>query len=336
MTMVDTPLVSVCIPTFQHVNYIAQCLESVLRQRTSFPFEIIVGEDDSTDGTRQICEQYALKYPDKIRLFLRKSEEKIVINGKKTGRLNLIQNFKAAKGKYIAMLDGDDYWCDDEKLQKQVAFLEAHPDHAICFHPTYKNVNGKENRSTTTFRKWKEEKSFSILDIAAGDILMSTCTCMFRNNMSNDLPDWFWEIPFIDYALHTWNAQFGKVGFIPDCMSFYRMHTQSMWAMQPKTFRLRLMTDLLHIMIPQFSGDVQKALLKHQAKEYKKLLPFLLNEKDTDQIQFLIQRCAAYPHNFQSALLTDSLLTLHHKLHQTKSYQLHTFLVKARKLIPKW
>ena len=101
------PLVSVCIPTYQHAAYIRQCLDSVLQQQTSFPFEIIIGEDDSTDGTREICLDYATRYPDQIRLFLRKEEEKIIINGNKTGRYNIIQNFREARGKYIAMLDGD-------------------------------------------------------------------------------------------------------------------------------------------------------------------------------------------------------------------------------------
>ena len=124
------PVVSVCITTYNHAGFIAECLDSVLMQETDFPFEIIVGEDESTDGTREICIQYAEKYPDKIRLFLRSEKDKIYINGNKSGRYNYLENLKAAKGKYIATCDGDDFWTDPLKLQKQVHFLEANPK---CF-----------------------------------------------------------------------------------------------------------------------------------------------------------------------------------------------------------
>ena len=81
-----TPVISVCVQTYQHKNYIRQCLDSVLSQKTNFPFEIILGEDDSTDGTREICLEYAAKHPDLIRLFLRSEKDKIYIDGRKTGR----------------------------------------------------------------------------------------------------------------------------------------------------------------------------------------------------------------------------------------------------------
>lgn len=330
------PVVSVCIPTYQHVKYIAQCLDSVLCQKTTFPFEIIIGEDDSTDGTREICRRYAQQHPDKIRLFLRKEEEKISINGKKTGRYNILQNFKEANGKYIAMLDGDDYWCDENKLQKQVAFLEAHPDHALCFHPTYKNIEGIEELASGNFKKWKEQRSLTITDLAAGDYFILTCSCMFRNGLYADFPDWFWHIPFVDYALHVWNAQFGKVGFIPDRMAFYRLHHESMWSTKSEAFRIRMMIDLLHLMIPRFDGEVQAALVKQQYRLYTKLLPYLLNQKDSAQLQFLLQRSAAYGEELQSAWITENMFLLHRQSTQGKTFKLHHILNKARKLAAKW
>ena len=115
----DKPLVSVCIQTYQHAPYIRECIDSVLMQETNFPFEIILGEDDSTDGTREICIEYHNRHPDIIRLFLRSEKDKIYINDEKTGRFNYIQNLKEAKGRYIALLDGDDYWISKNKLQQQ-------------------------------------------------------------------------------------------------------------------------------------------------------------------------------------------------------------------------
>lgn len=117
------PLVSVCITTYNHAAFIAECLDSVLMQETDFPFEIIVGEDDSTDGTREICKAYAEKYPDKIRLFLRSENDKIYINERKTGRFNFIENLNAARGEYISICDGDDYWITVNKLKIQYDYL---------------------------------------------------------------------------------------------------------------------------------------------------------------------------------------------------------------------
>ncbi len=127
------PKVSVCIQTYQHVYYIKQCLDGILMQQTTFPFEILLGDDASTDGTREICKKYAHKHPDKIRFFLHHRENNIAINGNPTGRFNFIYNLYNARGNYIALCEGDDYWTDPLKLQKQVDFLEENPDYGLCF-----------------------------------------------------------------------------------------------------------------------------------------------------------------------------------------------------------
>lgn len=130
----EKPVVSVCVMTYQHVNYIKDCLDGILMQKTDFPFEILLGEDASKDGSREICIKYAQKYADKIKLFLHHRENNIKINGSFTGRFNFLYNLFSAKGKYIALCEGDDYWTDPLKLQKQVDFLEANSDHSLCFH----------------------------------------------------------------------------------------------------------------------------------------------------------------------------------------------------------
>lgn len=129
-----TPLVSVVILAYNKAPYIADCLDHILDQKTNFPIEILIGEDDSTDGTRSICQEYASKYPDTIQLFLRRQSDKKEVLGKKSMHWNFVETMNAAKGKYIAYCDGDDFWIDPNKLQKQYDFLEAHPDYAICTH----------------------------------------------------------------------------------------------------------------------------------------------------------------------------------------------------------
>jgi len=114
------PIISVCVQTYNHSNYIRHCLNSILEQQTNFDFEILLGEDASTDGTREICIEYAEQYPDKIRLFLHHRENNIKIGDQPTGRFNFLYNLFSAKGKYIALCEGDDYWTDPFKLQKKV------------------------------------------------------------------------------------------------------------------------------------------------------------------------------------------------------------------------
>ena len=117
------PLVTVLVLTYQHVSYISKCLDGILMQETNFDFEILVGEDESSDGTRDICIEYAKKYPDKIRLFLHSRENNIEIYDKLTAKFNSSYCHYSAKGKYLALCEGDDFWIDPLKLQKQVDFF---------------------------------------------------------------------------------------------------------------------------------------------------------------------------------------------------------------------
>lgn len=128
------PLVSVCMITYNHVPYIARAIESVLAQETDFPYELCIGEDESNDGTREICIDYAKKYPDRIRLFLRSREDVEYHWGKPTGRANGLKTRAEAHGKYLTMLEGDDYWLGTEKLQRQAEYLEAHPECSFSAH----------------------------------------------------------------------------------------------------------------------------------------------------------------------------------------------------------
>jgi glycosyltransferase involved in cell wall biosynthesis len=130
------PLVSVCIPAYQHKNYIEDCLNGALMQQTTFCYEIIVCDDGSTDGTTDICRTYAEKYQDKIRLYdhNRAMTRLFDSNGNAKSGHNWWWSLESAKGKYIALCEGDDYWTDPYKLQKQVDFLENNPDYSLCSH----------------------------------------------------------------------------------------------------------------------------------------------------------------------------------------------------------
>ncbi len=121
-----SPLVSICCITYNHAPFIRKCLDGFLMQQTTFPVEIILAEDCSTDATRAICEEYVSRYPDKIRYIVR--DHNVGYNQ------NEYEAMQAARGKYIAFCEGDDYWTVPDKLQRQVDWLEAHPDYSVCWH----------------------------------------------------------------------------------------------------------------------------------------------------------------------------------------------------------
>lgn len=127
------PVVSVIVLAYNHYEYLSQCLNSILSQKTNFEYEILLGEDSSTDKTKEICLHYAKLYPKIIRLFLHSKENKIMVEGKATGRFNYLFSLCNSKGKYIAICEGDDYWTDDLKLNKQVEFLENNSNYSFCW-----------------------------------------------------------------------------------------------------------------------------------------------------------------------------------------------------------
>ncbi len=126
----NTPLVSICCITYNHAAFIRKCLDGFLMQETTFPIEILIHDDCSTDGTTEIIQEYAAKYPELI--FPLYEQENQYQQGK-AAEIDFY-NYRRARGKYIAYCEGDDYWIDPLKLQKQVDFMEANPDYSVCFH----------------------------------------------------------------------------------------------------------------------------------------------------------------------------------------------------------
>ena len=218
----ESPIVSVLVVTYQHVNYIEQCLDGILMQQTTFPFEILLGEDASTDGTREICLEYAQKYPDKIRLFLHHRENNIKINGTPTGRFNFLYNFYSAKGKYIALCEGDDYWTDPLKLQKQVDFLEGNTSYSYCGHNTF---NQRDRQLVPNKRKSK------IIDfkIIIKSNLLNTASLVFRKSAIQKIPRFFCDLSAGDWALQLIAIKYGPGYILPDFMSVYRIHSLGIW-----------------------------------------------------------------------------------------------------------
>ncbi|MEK9612437.1 MAG: glycosyltransferase [Flavobacteriaceae bacterium] len=212
-------LVTVIVNTYNQENYISTCLDGILNQKTNFDFEILLGEDDSDDKTKEICIDYAKRFPKKIRLILHKNENKIVIRNKRTGRFNFLYNLYDAKGKYIALCEGDDYWTDENKLQKQVNFLEANKDFSLCFH----SVDVLNEIKGVNYNYPVPPKDILDFKDLAHKHYIPTCSVLFPIcYLPIPCPDFYFKTGMLDIPIELMLADKGKVKYFSKSMAVYR------------------------------------------------------------------------------------------------------------------
>ena len=217
------PLVSICSITYNHAPYIRQCLDGFLMQKTNFKYEIIIHDDASTDGTAEIIKEYAEKYPDLITPIFQTE------NQYSKGLRGFYARFvyPRAKGKYIALCEGDDYWTDPLKLQKQVDFLESHPDYVMCWQQC-KFYLQTENRFTIIYPN-DGIKSITKQDFLYGLSMPQTLTFMFKKD-ALDL-DLYNKVTFSgDLVLYYLLLRQGNGHCISDIGGVYRIHRQGIWS----------------------------------------------------------------------------------------------------------
>ena len=206
------PLVSVRLVTYNHEKYIAQCLEGILMQRTDFPFEVIVGEDCSADRTREIVLAYAERYPEKIRVLPSEANLGAMPNSYRVQQ--------ACRGKYHAMIEGDDYWIDSRKLQKQVDIMEANPDMTFCFHNVF--VVNEDNTSASLYYTGAMPDTLTFAETSR--ISTPVVSHLARSDVLASQPEWRLKIWCGDVLFRLWCAHHGKVGYLNDVMAVYRRH----------------------------------------------------------------------------------------------------------------
>jgi glycosyltransferase involved in cell wall biosynthesis len=215
--------VSVIVHTYNHEKFIRQTLDSILNQEVNFQYEVIVGDDASPDSTPQIIQEYQLKFPDIIKPLLHPKN----LGG--YGKNNTLATLAVCKGQYIAAMDGDDYWTNPLKLQKQVDFLDNNPDFVACFHNALIHfedgsapdmyVNDDIQRVVTT-----------IEDLVGEDEIwyMATSSVMFRNGIIKEYPKWFHESKSGDIPRYILLGKHGKFFYINELMSVYRKNNGGM------------------------------------------------------------------------------------------------------------
>lgn len=208
-------MLSVCLITYNHEKYIAATLDSILQQETDFQVQVIIGEDGSTDNTRSICEEYCRNFPE---LFILLPPEKNMGMMK-----NFIRTYKACAGDYIAFIEGDDYWTDTKKLQKQVDFLKANEGYSLSFHNVNMLFTRNQANAEKPFHTSLEKDSFETEDLMQ-QWFIPTCSVVCRVYADFVLPDWYVHCKSGDIPFLLLMSLKGKIKYFPDMMGVYRVH----------------------------------------------------------------------------------------------------------------
>ena len=219
--MNNLPLVSISCITYNHASYIKECIDGFLMQKTNFNFEVLIHDDHSTDGTEEIIKEYAKQYPDIIKPLFEKENQYSL--GKPIG--SAVWNLPRARGEYIAICEGDDYWTDPYKLQKQVDFLESHPDYGMCY-TKVKRFVPKNNKFIDEWGGPNETMDKLLIENTIPTLTAVFHKAIYYNYLTEIHPSkrgWLMG----DHPIWLYFAQNSKIKFINETTGVYRICTES-------------------------------------------------------------------------------------------------------------
>lgn len=316
--------VSVLMLTYNQERYIDQAIRSVIRQKTNFKIELVIGNDASTDATAAICQRWKDLYPDKI-LFINRSQNLGL-------QQNFIQTYAHCRGKYMAICEGDDFWISRHKLQKQVDFLENHPDYAICFHRV---INYYEEQGVKSLSNGGQQTDTDILDLAESNFITNV-SVLFRKDCFGELPAWFDRVSTYDYAMHLITAQHGKIHYINRPMAVYRQHGKGIWSESQTDKKLDIALVIRELLIDYFNDkntEVCLALKQAHSRICLNLIRYYHQTRQTEQAKATEQRLL----QFQPTWTVEKVRNLAKPVPLTTSRQIkrfvRTLLSKGRALV---
>lgn len=221
--MANEIMVSIECTSYNHEAYIAEALDSMLMQKTDFAYEILIHDDASTDRTAEIIRSYERQYPDIVKPIYQTE------NQTSKGVLVELFNHERAKGKYMAVCEGDDYWTDPHKLQKQVDYMEAHPQCSMCVHGA-ERVSAVTRKTVSAIRPSHKDKIYSVEEvIEGGGDLFATNSILYSREKIPGMPEYYLNATIGDYPLVICGALSGTVYYMDQNMAAYRVEVKGSW-----------------------------------------------------------------------------------------------------------
>lgn len=272
--MVD---VSVWITTYNHEQFIAEAIESVLMQQTAFTYDIVIGEDCSTDNTREIVLRYKAQYPDKIRLLLPDTN---------LGMIPMTRaSYPLCTGRYIAWLDGDDYWTDPYKLQQQVSFLEAHPAYSFCFHQVIRldTTTGSRVESGDPEYKGPDNTLYTNHFIHIYNPVYAL-SVVHRNVLNAHSLNWIFTLPYPDWGFYLALLQHGQAKYMSQLMGIYRIHKDGAYSGQSFDYNGNQIINLFTLTKPFFNKQYDISANRVIKYYYKKLFAESLRQRQLRKV----------------------------------------------------
>lgn len=218
------PVVSICCVTYNHERFIHDCLDGFLMQETTFPVEILVHDDASTDNTADVVRQYEMRHPSLIKAIYQKENQ-----WARGVRPNPEFNFPRARGKYIAFCEGDDYWSKKDKLQRQFLALEQDGQARVCFHKVVVVGESEEKPIRRSVPRGLDKTTYSCEEITKRNII-PTCSVLGLREAVTETPEWFFKLPMNDWPRWVMACRDGYAIFIDREMSVYREHNGGIWS----------------------------------------------------------------------------------------------------------
>ena len=279
----ELPRVSIFNWSFNHSQYIRQSINSILFQKTDFPVEIIIHDDASTDGTREILQDYERTYPNVFRNIIQET------NQWELGKSVMTPMLASPRGEYVALTHGDDYWTDSIKLQKQVFLLQQNPSASFCFHNTL--IVNESMEVSGQLRPQNTSLNHSIEELLSSNFI-HTSSIVYRKSMLPEFPEWYSKAPMGDWPLCILLAERGKFLYINEVMSHYRLHGQSSWSSQNQATRCAKTAHFFDLLRdhfakkPELLAKVNNGFIMHclnAARDFKNL-------NDTENANFFHEK----------------------------------------------
>ncbi|MFL6332968.1 MAG: glycosyltransferase family 2 protein [Pyrinomonadaceae bacterium] len=224
MSTAFKPEVSVLVVTHNQDRYVRQALDGVAMQRTNFDVEVVLADDCSQDATLEILKEYEANNPH-VRLL--PGERRLGIT------LNFKRGFDACRGRYVAVLEGDDFWTSPRKLELLAEFLRRHPECAFCFHRFIRLDEAAGSAVVhPAFGREAEPGFFTASQLARGNFVGNLSACMYRRDVIADLEPGLWSMKVREWPFNIVIARRGLIGYVPEVLSIYRAHPGGIWSLK--------------------------------------------------------------------------------------------------------